>query len=192
MGMEYLLIKWKCMLRRLINKIRNIQNNAKPSNLKSISSYHIHPSALIYNSENVKVDPSALITEFVIVRAPTSELKVGKHSQIGPNSVILTGQHGITIGESVMIAPHCVMAAGNHEYRNLNLPMMFAGDFSNGPIIIEDDVWIGANCTITDNVTIGKGSIIGANSLVNKSIEPYSIAGGVPCKVISSRLKFKI
>jgi acetyltransferase-like isoleucine patch superfamily enzyme len=90
-----------------------------------------------------------------------------------------------------MIAPSCVMAAGNHEYRNLDVPMMFAGDFSNGPIVIEDDVWIGANCTIADNVTIGKGSIISANSLVNKSIEPYSIAGGVPCKVLSSRLQYK-
>jgi acetyltransferase-like isoleucine patch superfamily enzyme len=179
------------MWNRVINKLKPVLKSIVTKKQKSISSYHVHPTAILYNSENILLDATSLITEFVIVRAPLARLKVGKYSQIGSSSVLLTGQYGITIGEHVMIAPHCVMAAGNHEYRNLDVPMMFAGDFSNGPIVIEDDVWIGANCTIADNVTIGKGSIISANSLVNKSIEPYSIAGGVPCKVLSSRLQFK-
>lgn len=89
-----------------------------------------------------------------------------------------------------MVGPHCVLAAGNHEFRNLELPMIKAGSFSNGPIVIEEDVWIGANCTITDNVRIGKGAIVGANSLVNKDVQPYSIVGGVPARHISSRLDF--
>ncbi|MHB8260644.1 MAG: acyltransferase [Bacteroidia bacterium] len=180
------------MLKKVINKLRSAAKCFLIKNKSSsILNYHIHPTAILYHKENIKLHPTSLITEFVIVRAPIALLEVGKKSQIGPNSVLLTGQYGIKIGENVMIAPHCVMAAGNHEYRNLDLPMMFAGDFSNGPIIIEDDVWIGANCTITDNVTIGKGTIISANSLVNKDIEPYSIAGGTPCKILSSRLQYK-
>lgn len=156
-----------------------------------IGNFHIHPSAIIYNKNNLELSKSCLIAEYVIVRAPEAPLKVGENSQIGPFCVLLTGSNGIFIGNNVLIAPHCVIAAGNHEYRDLTKPMISAGSFSNGPIIIEDDVWIGANCTITDNVKIGNGAVIGANSLVNKNVEPFDIVGGVPIKKISSRLNYK-
>ena len=58
---------------------------------------------------------------------------------------------------------------------------------TGGRIIIEEDVWIGSNCNILPNVLIGKGSIIGAGSVVTKNIPEYSIAAGVPAKVIKSR-----
>lgn len=157
--------------------------------LRSITSYHIHPTAKIYNKKSVILDKSSLICEYVIIRATSALLTVGKNTQIGPFSVFFTGEYGIVIGKDVMIAPHCVFAAGNHEYRNLELPMIAAGSYSNGPIIIEDDVWIGANCTITDNVVIGKGAIIAANSVVNKNVGSYDIVGGIPAKKISSRIK---
>ena len=56
--------------------------------------------------------------------------------------------------------------------------------FTSGPVIIEDNVWIGEGAMIMPNVHIGKGSIIAANSVVTKDIPPYSIAAGVPAKVI--------
>lgn len=144
---------------------------------------------MLYNKKNVILDITALICEYVIVRSPEAQLKIGANSQVGPFTVFFTGIYGITIGRDVMIAPHCVFAGGNHEYRNLDVPMIQAGSFSNGPIIIEDDVWIGANCTICDNVTIGKGAIVAANSVVNKSVDSYDIVAGVPAKKISSRIK---
>lgn len=55
-------------------------------------------------------------------------------------------------------------------------------------VFIDDDAWIASNCTISNGVNIGKGSIIGANSFVNKNIPPFSIAGGVPARVIKSRI----
>lgn len=157
--------------------------------LKSITSYHVHPTAKIYNKKNVVLAKSSLICEYVIIRSPDASLTVGKNSQVGPFSVFFTGDYGITIGDNVMISPHCVFAAGNHEYRNLDLPMIQAGSFSNGPIIIEDNVWIGANCTICDNVRIGNGAIVGANSIVNKNVNSYEIVGGVPAIKISSRIQ---
>ena len=59
-------------------------------------------------------------------------------------------------------------------------------DYSGG-INIEDDVWIGGGCRILDGVTIGKGSIIAAGAVVNKSVEQYSIVGGVPALVLKKR-----
>jgi acetyltransferase-like isoleucine patch superfamily enzyme len=55
-------------------------------------------------------------------------------------------------------------------------------------IVIEDDVWIGAGARILDGVTIARGSVIGAGSVVTKSTQPYSIVVGVPAKIVSSRL----
>ena len=84
-----------------------------------------------------------------------------------------------------------MIVTGNHEYRQLHTPMRFSGYFTKGPITIEDDVWIAANCTVGDGVTIGKGAIVAANSFVNKDVAPYDIVGGVPAKRIASRLNYK-
>lgn len=65
--------------------------------------------------------------------------------------------------------------------------MMFQGSFSKGGIVIEDNVWIGANCVILDGVTIGTGSIIAAGSVVSRSVAPYTILGGNTAKIIRIR-----
>jgi len=70
------------------------------------------------------------------------------------------------------------------------LTIKFLLPLTKGPITIEDDVWIAANCTIGDGVTIGRGAVVAANSFVNKDVEAYDIVGGVPAKKIGSRLQF--
>jgi acetyltransferase-like isoleucine patch superfamily enzyme len=173
----------KAMLKKLLGKFFH---KAKPTN-----STYIHPTAIFNHKHNVVIGEGTQVNEYVIVRSPLSKLIIGKGSHIGPFSVIFTYLYGVFIGDHVMIAPHCVIVEGSHEYKNLDLPMALAGDFSKGPIIIEDDVWIGANCTVIQNVKIGKGAIIGANSFINKDVDPYSIMGGVPAKQIGSRLHYK-
>lgn len=170
-----------------VKRMRKIGNPLKKDNSKN---YYQHSTAILNHKHNVIIGEDAHINEYVIIRSPISKFILGRHSHIGPFSVIITHIYGVTIGDYVMIAPHCVIVEGSHEFRKLGKPMLLAGDFSKGPIIIEDDVWIGASCTILQNVRIGKGSIIGANSLVNKNVDPYSIMAGVPAKVIGSRLKY--
>ena len=80
-----------------------------------------------------------------------------------------------------------MIAAGNHDYKQTSTPMRFAGTLTRGPITIADDVWVGANCTIADGVTIGTGAVIGANSLVTKDVQPFDIVVGVPAVVVSNR-----
>ena len=150
---------------------------------------YIHPTAHLYNLKNIKLSRNAEIWENAVIRAYSSEVAIGENSQVGPQTILLSGDYGIKIGDNVMVGPHCVFAAGVHEYRDLTVPMRMAGSFSNGPIIVEDDVWIGANCTITDNVRISKGAIIGANSVVNKNVNAYDIVAGNPAKKIRSRIE---
>lgn len=154
-----------------------------------INMYNIHYSVKIYGRDKVQISRTSTIAENVIIRAHGDGVLIIKGSaQIGPNITILVGNNGITISDAVMIGPNCVIVEGKHDFRQTDMVMMLAPAFSNGSITIEEDVWIGANCTIGDNVTIGKGAIIGANSFVNKNVPPYEIHGGVPAKKISDRI----
>jgi acetyltransferase-like isoleucine patch superfamily enzyme len=145
--------------------------------------FFIHPTAKI--EEKIKIGENTEIWEYVIIRKGT-DLEIGNYTQIGPFSVLFGGNK-IKIGHNVLIAPHCVIAASNHDYKQSERPMRFAGAVSAGPIIIENNVWIGANCTITDNVIIGEGAVIAANSVVTKDIPANSIAAGVPAKILRYR-----
>ena len=113
-------------------------------------------------------------------------LKVGDNSNIGPFAYI--GCSGmITIGSNVMISPRVSIYAENHNFALTDRTMKEQG-VTREAVVIEDDCWIAANSIILAGVTIGKGCIIAAGSVVTTSVPPYSIVGGVPAKVIKSRL----
>lgn len=100
-------------------------------------------------------------------------LTMGEHSSIGPYGYV--GCSGrITIGKNVMFGPKCSLFAENHVFSNKNSSIKSQGVQQKG-ITIEDDCWIGSNVTILDGVTIGKGSVIGAGTLVTKDIKAGSI-----------------
>jgi len=88
---------------------------------------------------------------------------------------------------------------GNHNIETFStypFKVMFRGDkqeaWSKGPIIVEDDVWIGARSLILSGVTIGKGAIVAAGSVITKNVPPYSIVGGNPAKIIRFRFEDNI
>ncbi len=121
---------------------------------------------------------------------------VGKYSY-GPLNVFCWGAENekLIIGNYVSIASSVkFLLGGNHNINTFStypFKVKFLGKeneaWSKGPIVVEDDVWIGMNSLILSGVKIGQGSIIGAGSVVAKNIPPYSIAVGNPCKVIRKR-----
>lgn len=150
---------------------------------------YIAKTAILENRSLIKIMRRAEIQDYVIIRTFTETVSIGEYTQINPFTVIYGGS-GVFIGDNVMIAPHCVLAAGNHDYIQLEQPMRQAGNLSKGPIIIGNGVWIGANCTITDGVSIGHDALVGANSVVTKDVAPYDIVAGVPARVIGNRKLF--
>lgn len=86
-----------------------------------------------------------------------------------------------------MIASHSSLYANNHIFSDPNIPFKEQGVTTKG-IVIEDDCCLGTGVRVLDGVTIGKGSVIGAGSVVTKDIAPYSVAVGVPARVIKKRL----
>lgn len=104
------------------------------------------------------------------------------------NSGVIFGMTcDLTIGSHVMVADNVSFRTADHAYSDLAVPMMLQGERSL-PIVVGDDVWIGANATILRGVVIGRGAIIAAHAVVSKDVQPYEIVGGVPAKKIGSRL----
>lgn len=150
------------------------------------SRYSVASSALIEKKELVVIKNNAEIKDYVIIRTYDNPVVIGEYVQINPFTVIYGGS-GVIIGNNVMIAPHCMIAAGDHDFRQTEVPIRFAGNLTKGPIVIEDNVWIGANCTITDGVRIGRDAVVAANSVVTKDVAPFDIVGGVPARRIANR-----
>lgn len=123
-------------------------------------------------------------------------LSIDDDSLIPKNSVFYCTLAPIVIGKKVIFGPHPTIITGDHRTDIIGKYIMDIEDqdkFENGinkydsPVIIEDDVWCGANVTILKGVRIGKGSIVAAGAVVTKSFPPYSIIGGVPAKLIKKR-----
>ena len=113
-------------------------------------------------------------------------LVIGDNSSIGPHGYV--GCSGkITIGKNVMFGPKCSLFAENHIFSNTRLDIKSQGVAQKG-ITIEDDCWIGSNCVILDGVRIGKGSVIGAGTLVSKDIAPGSIVMDKRDKIRKNRI----
>lgn len=116
------------------------------------------------------------------------KINIGDYKAIGDNNIIHSSkQGGIYLGKDVLIAANCYLIDSNHKFDSNDLPIRLQG-FSHKPIFICDNVWIGVNTTVLPGVTISKGCVIGANSLVNKSLSSDMIAFGSPAKEIKKRI----
>lgn len=113
-----------------------------------------------------------------------SRTSLGDNSGIGVNAFL---SPCVTIGNDVMMGPDCVILTSNHGFDNLEMPMWKQPFTETKPVVIEDNVWIGARVIILPGVHVGTGSIIGAGSVVTHDVEPYSIVGGNPAKLIRYR-----
>ncbi|HSH04643.1 MAG TPA: acyltransferase [Anaerolineae bacterium] len=109
---------------------------------------------------------------------PHAHITIGQDSLIGEYTVI-RGQGGVTIGDRVFTSPYTQIIAVNHVFDDPSRPFAEQGITAQG-IIIEDDVWLGANAVITDGVRVGRGSVVAAGAVVTKDVPPHTVVGGVP------------
>ncbi len=89
----------------------------------------------------------------------------------------------------MLIAGNCYLGGGRYYIDRVDIPIMEQGVYTRGRLTIGDDVWLGAGAVVLDGVKVGKGCIIGAGAVVTKDLPDYSIAAGVPAKVIKSRIE---
>jgi len=144
------------------------------------------------SQQGIQIGNRVTIGKYAIIRpsnlyggAIGEGMVIGDHSNIGPYSYM--GCSGkITIGNHVMMGPRVSIYAENHVFDDPAILMKDQG-VEKKEVIIEDDCWLAANCIILAGVTIGKGSVVAAGSVVTENIAPYSVVAGVPAKFIKSR-----
>lgn len=157
------------------------------------SKARISPLADIEDSTRgtrIVIDDGVSIDSFVKIKPAggTGDVHIGKNCTINSGVVIYTG-NGVQMGEGVAIAANCTLAPVNHEYRSRHQTIAeqrFRP--SKGGILIEDDVWIGANCVILDGAILRRGCVIGAHSLVKGELEAYGVYAGNPLAKIGERV----
>ncbi|AYY12429.1 acyltransferase [Actinobacteria bacterium YIM 96077] len=112
-------------------------------------------------------------------------IQVGEGSHVAAGAA-LYGKYRLTLGRYCNIAANVVLSTVQHDPRIHAQPMARVRS-QGGPITIADDVWIGANATVTPNTTIAEGCIIGAGAVLTRDTEPYGIYGGVPARRLRDR-----
>ena len=108
------------------------------------------------------------------------------HDSAVNNFSVINGAGGVNIGNHVLIGPNVQIVSYQHAYADPTT-VIDLQELIYKEIVIEDDVWIGASAVILAGVRIGKGSVVGAGSVVTKSCAPYSVLAGVPARVIKKR-----
>ncbi len=133
----------------------------------------------------VSVGPKSSIRDYVLLDARDGSITIGSNCSVN-DFCVFYGHGGLTIGNDVRIATHTVIVAADHNFSDPDRLIREQGVEAK-PITIGDDVWIGANACILGGVEIGRGSVIGAGSVVTQSVPPMSIAVGNPAKVVKQR-----
>jgi len=183
-----------------------------------VSGVRIHPTAcLLGNIQRIRLEPAVKIGAHCILDVgsvgavfldrrvwiskdveieTTTKVNIGEGTTIQRRCTI----NGTTrLGANCILAPNVFVSSGTHPFRfipHLSIReqerqiVHSAADFANldRPVWIQDDCWLGANVVVCPGVTIGKGSVIGANSVVTRDVSPYTVVAGVPAKPIGQRM----
>ena len=145
-------------------------------------------SAKIYSSVRMDTPPyrrfsigkRSVVESFSCINNALGDVVIGDYTRIGLHCTVIGP---VTIGNHVNLAQGITVSALNHNFEDTRLRIDEQG-VNTSEIVIDDDVWIGANAVITAGVHIGRHSVVAAGAVVTKDVPEYSVVGGVPAKVI--------
>lgn len=158
----------------------------------------IHPTARVsvhadiedsVRGTQINIGAHSVLDSFVKIKPAggIGDINIGDHVVINSGCVFYTG-HGIRIGNHVAIAANCTFAPVNHAYQDKEKLIMEQGfQPSKGGIVVEDDVWIGANCVLLDGAYLRRGCVVGAGSIVRGELNEYMIYAGSPLREVGER-----
>lgn len=136
--------------------------------------------------DNVSISRGTEIHATGVITRLGEGFQIGSDSNLGHFSFV-GAAGGVRIGEKVLIGQRVSFHSENHNFDRTDVPIKSQGVTQQG-IVIEDDCWLGTGAIFLDGVTVGRGSVIAAGSVVTKDVAPYSVMGGVPARLIRNRL----
>lgn len=156
------------------------------------STARVSPLADIEDSvrgSRIVIGAFAVIDSFVKIKPAggVGDVRIGPYCTINSGCVLYTG-HGIIMGEGVAVAANCTFAPTNHEFGRKDVPIRTQGFRpAKGGIVVEDDVWIGANCVLLDGAILRRGCVVGAGSIVRGELDAFGVYAGQPLTKIGER-----
>lgn len=137
----------------------------------------------------IVIDDDVILSNNVTIQCKDGCIKIGSHSGINTQTIIQSlGENPVVIGTDVFIGQMCfISGGGNYNTDKLDTPIWRQGHRNGKGVILENDIWLGANVTILDGVKIGSQSIVAAGAVVTKSLDEKSVSAGVPAKTIKYR-----
>lgn len=120
-----------------------------------------------------------------VVAYRNAEVRIGERAYIG-HRCLLYGHGGIRIGCDALLANDVQLICGDHTFARRDIPIRDQPG-EQKPIVIGDDVWLGASAIVLGGVTIGQGAVVGAGAVVTHDLPPYSLARGVPARIVGER-----
>jgi len=181
--------------REVLARIRNnsyISTKASifHNDLQLTNKVFIDDHCLVYKNTGggyIKIDDRVRIYRNTILEnGKGGNIHIGEKSSIHPRCQINAYHADVVIGKQVMIAANCALYSYDHGTK-LNIPIHEQAVSTKGPITIHDEAWIGTGAIILSGVTIGRGAVVGAGSVVTKDIPKNGIAIGNPAKVVKYR-----
>lgn len=114
-----------------------------------------------------------------------SNIEIGEKVVIRPTSMLMATKNGrITIEDKVLIGSGVHIYVANHRYEDTSVPIFDQGHSEEKSVLIKEGSWIGANAIILPGVTIGSNAVVAAGSVVTKDVDPFTVVGGCPAKII--------
>jgi galactoside O-acetyltransferase len=130
-----------------------------------------------------------ILSNGVMLSCKDGTMKIGARTGLGVQTIIhAVNGCSVSIGVDVMIGPKCYIAGGgNYNTDRTDMPISQQGLKDEAGVVLENDIWLGANVTVLPGVTMGTGSIAGAGAVVTKSVGDRRVCAGVPARVIRVR-----
>jgi acetyltransferase-like isoleucine patch superfamily enzyme len=152
---------------------------------RAFARWPVHGNVVeMFAEGRLEVGPHVLLEPHVWLTGPgPARIRIGAGTFLNI-AVMVAALELVEIGEHCMFANGCFVTDSSHRFDDPELPVPWQGFTSRGPTRIEDNVWCGANVVVTSGVTVGRRSVIGANSVVTADIPPFSVAAGVPARVL--------
>jgi acetyltransferase-like isoleucine patch superfamily enzyme/ubiquinone/menaquinone biosynthesis C-methylase UbiE len=176
-------------LKELLGRMRSRNRLRDLDNRKNLVSRgkntFIDPGVIVDQPPSIKIGSQCVIRKGVVLRPEDGEIIIGDHCVIN-HYTVFHGKGGVYLGDWTVIGPHCGFYAQNHSYERFDIPISQQKNVGKG-IYLMGDNWIGSHSVICDDVTLGKGAIVGANSTVTKSVPMGSIVMGSPARVVKKR-----
>ncbi|WP_187288571.1 acyltransferase [Desulfarculus baarsii] len=125
----------------------------------------------------------------VMISCKNGSVRIGERTGVGARTIIHSADDNpVVVGADAAIGPMCyIVGGGNYNIDRLDAPMSMQGVRRTGGVVIEDDVWLGANVTVLDGVRMGKGAVGAAGAVLTKDAPPLAICMGVPARVAAFR-----